>query len=459
MRKWLLLLIPLALFAQVEIDTVIYLPSYLCNGFFIPELNKLYVLGWNELYVLDCSTYELRARLPRYWELGYGDFSYSWRRQKVYLGVNPKPCSIMVIDAVADTLIGWIPKVWSSNEYVSSNDRLYCPQCSPQWSFRVIDCSTDSIIKEIPPPYPAVLFFGPTWDSLYNRLFVGINNFWQGFWGIAVYDCTNDSLLAVVDLHRHISPARLNFFYKYNKAYYTPCDNVGGYMLPGVIDLNNYSVKFFPFAYQGDDCANPVGIDTVDDKVYIPERWESGVRQCTLFVIDPNTDSIINKVIYRDYPVEVLVWVPWSNRLYFSNMWFNLWVLDCSTDSIIARLQLSRTGEYAGPCDIQLDPIRQRIFAIGCDSNAQAVYVLRDVVPGVEEKKVEMSGNLSLPTVIRNVLRWEPVSGHRSSVLLDVSGRKVLDLLPGVNDVRHLAPGVYFIEIGSSIERKVVVVK
>jgi len=32
-----------------------------------------------------------------------------------------------------------------------------------------------------------------------------------------------------------------------------------------------------------------------------------------------------------------------------------------------------------------------------------------------------------------------------ASFLLDVSGRKVLDLRPGANDVRALAPGVYFV--------------
>jgi hypothetical protein len=30
-------------------------------------------------------------------------------------------------------------------------------------------------------------------------------------------------------------------------------------------------------------------------------------------------------------------------------------------------------------------------------------------------------------------------------VLLDISGRKVLALSPGANDVRGLAPGVYFV--------------
>jgi hypothetical protein len=37
------------------------------------------------------------------------------------------------------------------------------------------------------------------------------------------------------------------------------------------------------------------------------------------------------------------------------------------------------------------------------------------------------------------------VEREASSVLLDISGRKVLNLQPGVNDVRTLAPGVYFV--------------
>jgi hypothetical protein len=40
------------------------------------------------------------------------------------------------------------------------------------------------------------------------------------------------------------------------------------------------------------------------------------------------------------------------------------------------------------------------------------------------------------------------VEREASSVLLDISGRKVLDLVPGANDVRALAPGVYFVGEG-----------
>jgi hypothetical protein len=64
-------------------------------------------------------------------------------------------------------------------------------------------------------------------------------------------------------------------------------------------------------------------------------------------------------------------------------------------------------------------------------------------------------GSRPLATVCRNVLY---LPGPRDMtempgisdrvprpVLLDVSGRKVLDLTPGENDVSRLAPGVYFI--------------
>jgi YVTN family beta-propeller protein len=56
--------------------------------------------------------------------------------------------------------------------------------------------------------------------------------------------------------------------------------------------------------------------------------------------------------------------------------------------------------------------------------------------------------NFSGPTVIRSVLQLPAVSGQRSaaSELLNISGRKVLGLHSGANDVSRLSPGVYFVE-------------
>ena len=60
--------------------------------------------------------------------------------------------------------------------------------------------------------------------------------------------------------------------------------------------------------------------------------------------------------------------------------------------------------------------------------------------------EVRMTNNGA--TIVRGVLNFGAVSGQRAGYraeLLDIRGRKVLDLHPGANDVRALAPGVYFV--------------
>jgi hypothetical protein len=61
-------------------------------------------------------------------------------------------------------------------------------------------------------------------------------------------------------------------------------------------------------------------------------------------------------------------------------------VIDCNTDSIIVPMMLLG-DEFI--YDIELDPIHQRIFVTGGDSNT--VYVLRDVQGGVAEEPTPTS--------------------------------------------------------------------
>jgi len=75
---------------------------------------------------------------------------------------------------------------------------------------------------------------------------------------------------------------------------------------------------------------------------------------------------------------------------------------------------------------------------------------------GVEEAAyAEVRADNPMPTVVRGVLYLPAASSHkpRDSRLLDISGRKVLDLKPGVNVVRALAPGVYFVRKQDSMGR------
>jgi DNA-binding beta-propeller fold protein YncE len=82
------------------------------------------------------------------------------------------------------------------------------------------------------------------------------------------------------------------------------------------------------------------------------------------------------------------------------------------------------------------------------NEGSMSISVLRDTMPsGVEEQHADPR-SMGAATVVRAVLFLplaSSVEREVSGVLLDVSGRKVMDLLPGANDVRALAPGVYFV--------------
>jgi hypothetical protein len=64
----------------------------------------------------------------------------------------------------------------------------------------------------------------------------------------------------------------------------------------------------------------------------------------------------------------------------------SLVVIDCNTDSVIVPGMLM---SYDYIRDIQLDPVRERIFVVGADSHN--VYVLRDVEGGVVEEPSSVS--------------------------------------------------------------------
>jgi len=83
------------------------------------------------------------------------------------------------------------------------------------------------------------------------------------------------------------------------------------------------------------------------------------------------------------------------------------------------------------------------------------VWVCKYTGSGVEETpNADVRTMNRAPTIACGVLLLpEGVSGERLAVcahLLDVSGREVMELRPGTNDVSVLAPGVYFIREAQS---------
>jgi hypothetical protein len=467
MKKLLLLLLaPVLLLAQVEVDTVIRLPAFIMNGLFSPELNKLYLVGWYEHEVLDCSTYQVHARIPRSYDNSYGYTSWNWRRKKLYVGFNPAPDSLVVIDMAANTLVITIAGSGMGSAYVASTDRLYR---GTGGGLVALDCATDTVVRTIPPPVPGYTFYCPSWDSVGNKLYASI-----GGWGlppkIAVYDCATDSLLTVIDIPAPYRTHGLHFDHVYRKAYYS-VDGMSG--RAGVIDTEADTVlRTLPL--QSVQLFNTgIALDTKDHKAYIlgPDSLGHG---SALYVVDCATDSIVKKIVFpqKPWPVDLVRWVPWSNRVYLSRMGaspgqgIGTIVVDCNTDSIIVpNLVLG----YWPPHDFQMDPIRQRVFAIGCESTL--VHVLRDVEAGVAEEPAPRPAATATarfcPSSSGVLVEYQlPAAARVRATLHDAVGRRIgtqdageqkagLHQLSWNRDQegRRLSAGTYFVHLDMGTEQ------
>jgi len=80
--------------------------------------------------------------------------------------------------------------------------------------------------------------------------------------------------------------------------------------------------------------------------------------------------------------------------------------------------------------------------------NTAGLQIYQFYGAGVEEgDKPQVSGLKPQATIVQSVLYLPEATSHKpqAASLLDASGRKVLDLKVGANDVSALAPGVYFV--------------
>jgi len=59
-------------------------------------------------------------------------------------------------------------------------------------------------------------------------------------------------------------------------------------------------------------------------------------------------------------------------------------------------------------------------------------------------------------TIVRSILTIPPAPLVSRPALFDMTGREVMSLQPGTNDVRDLAPGVYFVREATNT-RKIIV--
>jgi hypothetical protein len=113
--------------------------------------------------------------------------------------------------------------------------------------------------------------------------------------------------------------------------------------------------------------------------------------------------------------------------------------------------QLWHRSAVCGAAGLSLAGIAQSGYrpVIGFVDSLNHVWVARAVPSGIQERGVRNVPDVAPTATIVHAMLWLASATSRkpqaASWLLDVSGRKVLDLHPGTNDVSGLAPGVYFV--------------
>ncbi len=106
------------------------------------------------------------------------------------------------------------------------------------------------------------------------------------------------------------------------------------------------------------------------------------------------------------------------------------------------------TSGNSGYLDIGTDVAGHAYVVWMAASERREIWFSTNNPAGIAEQAQQPCTTWPIATVVRNVLFLPGAIGPKPqapSCLLDISGREVLVLKPGENDVRALAPGVYFV--------------
>ena len=128
-------------------------------------------------------------------------------------------------------------------------------------------------------------------------------------------------------------------------------------------------------------------------------------------------------------------------------------VIDTRVDSVVATVRLPTWPSIREPLNANRQTNRIYVAQHG-SQYGNGIPVIRDSMPiGVEETKAATPTPRIGPTTFG---RGVPLPSKVTADLYDASGRRVVALHLGLNDISRLAPGIYFVREASSV-RKVVV--
>jgi YVTN family beta-propeller protein len=447
---------------------------------FSPVRNRLYSLdGWrNELDVFNDSGDRMIARLP--FNKGTPmELCYNPANGLVYCACYDRP-DIVVIDGATHARVA---------DIMCADQYPFCMTCAIRenkvyvlgWSdsnITVIDCATNRVIKTMPGgPSPSSLCYNLMDDKLYCASSYDDT--------IRVYNCADDVLFRAIQAGTPCS----------HLVYNAIDDRVYGW------DPNVYPPEGIAIIDGSTDTVcrviglvNPqcLTFDPSDDRLYVSAGPDPA---CSTTVIDGKRDS----VLCRDEPYSLLpmCFDSLDDRMFMST---GLWVcvLDCRTNHCIDSVRLSDStgclcynarGNHVAcalgdsvafidgkslhvdtvipvgtnPSALAWNPVLGRLYV--ANSGSSSVSVIRDkLAPGIGEGGLSPGASSpkleAWPSPCRGVLHVRLAGAVASPKLrpleiYNAAGRSVMSfsLKPGAEtalDLRHFAPGVYFVREQSS---------
>jgi len=367
-----------------------------------------------------------------------------------YTGVNG---TITVFDCASGAVVKRIPVNGGVQalQLLSSLNKLYAQFVDEtQWknAICVVDCNRDTVSSRI------ILH-----DDVLKKLFLvpEDNRLWYlGTEHVIVIDCLGDSLVAdALDYLGSIDDACA--CRKDRKIY------AGWFGRPAwIVDMDNPAQVDTLHARIPD-----VGMRFLDvpgtHKAYWCLNYPS--RNGRIFAIDTRTSTLTDSFwIGRQLSGMCL---DHTGRYVYGTGYdepsvHTLVTIDTQGDSVVAVITMP-SGCY-GP--LQLNRSTNRIYPL---SSGNPIPVFRDtaLIGILDGPKWRSAGSRPIASVVHGdvvISAFRNPDAAQAPVLLDIAGRKTLDLKFGSNDVSGLVPGIYFVGIvnrdqSSSSWHKVVIVK
>jgi YVTN family beta-propeller protein len=344
--------------------------------------------------------------------------------------------TLQIVDIPGDSVVKMLPTgneatalAWNPDYrklYQSTEDGVY-----------IIDPAGDSIMGLVAIRARRLLYSGVT-----GRLYVT-----NGVCALRVVDGATDSVIAEVGSGGQGAGAM--FMDPESLRLYCANWETGNI---GVIDARR-NVRIG--AIQSGRGPSAFACDPVRRRLYCanPGNWSGS--DSTVIVIDMDDASLLATIPVGRRPVQIAydparqyVWCALQDDS-------SVAVIDCRTLSVRGHLGLG-----VAATDLAVMPQDNEVYVAG--PGLSAVLILQDTVPaGVAEIRAVRIRPPGFPSIARAVLYMpESAIRHSTFALLNCVGRKVMDLQPGENDVRHVSPGIYFVRREDSRDtRKVILTR